>query len=155
MGANAFTVNSGGTLRGGDGTAASGALSITGAVTMNTGSIIELALGSAFTHSTLAIVGSLSFASAQMFHFLDFGAAIGTYDNIITGVALSGDATSWTITNSGWSGTFIYDGLGNIDLTLTAVPEPGTWAAGILTVLALCWTQRRRISRLRKSSTIS
>ncbi len=32
----------------------------------------------------------------------------------------------------------------NIDLDLTAVPEPGTWAAGILTVLALGWSVRKR-----------
>ncbi len=47
-GTNVLTVNSGGTFRGGDGTVAS-TLSITntgaGAVTMMTGSIIELALG--------------------------------------------------------------------------------------------------------------
>ena len=166
-GANVLTVNSGGTLRGGDGTVAS-TLSITntgaGAVTLNTGSIIELALGTSFAHSTLAIAGSLSFASAQIFHFLDFGATIGTYDNIITGITDPGASIStWTITNAGWTGTFLYDGTGNIDLTLTAVPEPGTWAAGILTVLALCWTQLRkssrasgrRIFRLHKDSTIS
>ncbi|MGI9087270.1 MAG: autotransporter-associated beta strand repeat-containing protein [Chthoniobacterales bacterium] len=30
---------------------------------------------------------------------------------------------------------------------LVPVPEPSTWAAGILTVLALGWTQRRRLTR--------
>lgn len=35
--------------------------------------------------------------------------------------------------------------IGNdISLTVVPVPEPATWAAGILTLLALAWTQRRR-----------
>jgi hypothetical protein len=53
---------------------------------------------------------------------------------------------SWTITNPGFAGTFTFDGA-NIDLTLTAVPEPSTWIGGALAFAALAYTQRRRLSR--------
>ena len=143
------SVGSGAILRGGDGSAPSGSLSIAGAVTLAAGSIIELALGAPGAHSTLAGNG-FTFAMAQAFHFLDFGAAPGFYDNIITGLTgvPNTSPSTWTITNGGWTGTFVYDGSGDIDLTLTAVPEPSTWIAGALVVGVLGWTQRRRLGHL-------
>lgn len=33
------------------------------------------------------------------------------------------------------------------DYTITMVPEPGTWAAAVLTLLALIYTQRRKFAR--------
>ncbi len=144
-------MNPAATLRGGDGTVASGALSLSGAVTMASGSIIELALGASGTHSTLAILtgGSLSFATNQVFHFIDLGAAVGMYTGIITGVTNPGSTDgvgSWSINNPGWVGTFSFSG-DQINLNLSEVPEPGTWAAGILAVLALGWTQRKRLQK--------
>lgn len=139
------TVGNGATLRGGDGSAPSGTLSLAGAVTMNSGSIIELALGAMLAHSTIASTGGMSFADTQAFHFLDLGAISGMYDNIITGVANPGAALdSWMITNDGWAGMFSWEN-GNIDLNVTPVPEPGTWAAGFLTVAVLFYSQRRRL----------
>ena len=146
-------VNSGATLRGGDGTVASGALSLGGAVTMASGSIIELALGSSFTHSTLAMMGagSLSFATIQLFHFIGLRGTTGTYDNIITGVTNPGMGTSWDFSDANWTYMFLYDGA-NIDLTLTRGPRArhlgggnsGGGGAGMVATEAL--RQRRSLS---------
>lgn len=147
-GSNAITVGSGAILLGGDGSAASGKLTVTGNLTMSSGSIIELALGASGAHSTLTRAGGAwTFANNQAFTFLLLGTQIGTYDNIITG--LSGDPggeANWRITNSGFTGSFHYDGAGNIDLTVTAVPEPTTWLAGFLALGTLGYSQRRRLA---------
>ncbi len=45
-----------------------------------------------------------------------------------------------------------YDGLGNVDLTLTAVPEPSTWIVGALSLAALVCGGRRRFIHLTRSS---
>jgi autotransporter-associated beta strand protein len=143
------TVNSGARILGGTGAAASGALTLSNNLTLNSGSIIELALGAAGAHSTLARTGGAwSFQSNQTFTFIDLGATVGTYDNIITGLASNPGTGSWTITNSGFVGTFTFDGA-NIDLTLIAVPEPSTWIGGALAFAALGYTQRRRFARAR------
>jgi autotransporter-associated beta strand protein len=144
------TINSGAMILGGTGAAASGALTLANNLTLNSGSIIELALGAAGAHSTLARTGGTwSFQPNQAFTFIDLGATIGTYNNIITGLASDPGTGSWTITNSGFAGTFTFDGA-NIDLTLGAVPEPSTWIGGALALAALGYTQRRRFVRLRK-----
>jgi autotransporter-associated beta strand protein len=140
------TVTVSGTLLGGNGT--TGTTLTVGNLTMNSGSIIQLALGSSFTHSTLALTGTYSFQTAQQFNFIDLGATTGFYNNIITGTSTNPGTSSWTITNPGWSGTFSWDGA-NIDLNVTAVPEPGTWAGASLALLALVARQRRR--RLKRS----
>jgi autotransporter-associated beta strand protein len=140
------TINSGAKILGGTGASASGTLTVNNSLTLNSGSIIELALAGSGAHSTLAHTGagSISFQSSQMFTFIDLGATTGSYDNIITGVATSGVTTGWTITNAGWTGSFSYDGFGNIDLNLIAVPEPSTWVAGALALGAVLYTLRRR-----------
>lgn len=124
----------------------------TGAITLNSGSVIELALGgTSTTHSTIAHTGTgtISFASNQVFTFLDFGATTITYDNIITGTGLSTlDTSGWSISNTAWVGTFALDASGNIDLNLTAVPEPSTWVAAALAFAVVCYSQRRRFKRL-------
>ena len=142
------TLGSNAILRGGTGAAASGTLTLAGSVTMQSNSIIQLALGATtFAHSTLAANGSLSFASMQTFSFLDFGAQTITYQDIITNVGDPGAGISaWTIANSGWTGSFFWDGA-NIDLTLTAVPEPSTWFAAALALSGVVFTQRRRFMR--------
>src|SRR3989442_644396 len=109
-------------------------LTVTGSVSLQSSSVIQLSLGGSGAHSTLAIGtgGSISFQLDQKFTFLDFGAQTTPtiYTGLITGVGLVAPVTTgWTITNSGWTGTFAYDALngGEIDLTLVAVPEPGSW----------------------------
>ena len=146
----AVTINSGAAILGGTGSTGQ-TLTLANNLTLSSGSIIELALGPSGAHSTLARTGSgiWSFQTAQQFAFLDLGATTGTYNNIITGVSNPGNTTSWTITNSGWTGTFSYDGA-NIDLTLTAVPEPSTWISGALALVVIGCIQRKRFSRLLK-----
>jgi autotransporter-associated beta strand protein len=165
------TVNGSGTVLGGTGTiggsvsmASSGAileggtgstgqtLTIKGSLTQVTGSIIELALGPALTHSTLALTnaGSSSFYSTQKVSFIDLGATAGTYQDIITGVTSNpGSLSGWTITNTEFQGSFSWDSSDNgIDLTLTQVPEPGTWCAAALAFGAVLLSQKRRLSRV-------
>jgi autotransporter-associated beta strand protein len=167
----ATTVNGSGTVLGGTGTiggsvsmASSGAileggtgstgqtLTIKGSLTQVTGSIIELALGPALTHSTLALTnaGSSSFYSTQKVSFIDLGATAGTYQDIITGVTSNpGSLSGWTITNTEFQGSFSWDSSDNgIDLTLTQVPEPGTWCAAALAFGAVLLSQKRRLSRV-------
>ena len=131
------TVNFGAIL-GGTGATASGTLTVHNSLTLRPDSIIELALGPAGAHSTLArTAGTWSFQPAQMFTFIDLGATPGFYDNIITGLASDpGTESGWTITNPGFVGTFTFDGSGNIDLTLTAVsgtPTPTPTATATAT----------------------
>ena len=99
----AVTVNFGAIL-GGTGTTASGTLTVHNSLTLRPDSIIELALGPAGAHSTLArTAGTWSFQPAQMFAFIDLGATPGTYDNIITGLASDpGTEGGWIITNPGF-----------------------------------------------------
>ena len=119
-------VGAGGAVLGGDATTASGSLGLFGQLSFQAGSIIELTVGPFGAHSSLArFGGTWTFAPNQAFTLLDLGAAPGMYDNIITG--LSGDPgseASWTVTNAGFLGTFIYDGAGNIDLNLAATSGP-------------------------------
>ena len=150
----AVTVGSGANLLGGTGSTASGALTLANNLTLNSGSIIELALGATSgAHSTLARsgVGTWTFNATQAFTFINLGVVPGTtYNNIITGLASDpGSESNWAITNAGWSGSFSYAS-GNISLDVVAVPEPSTWIAGALALGAVGWTQRRRFFRALK-----
>jgi autotransporter-associated beta strand protein len=156
--AGGATAGSGSIIMGGDGTSASGTFTVqngnTGAITLNSGSVIELALGASGTHSTLAHVGSgtISFALNQVFTFLDFGAQPGLYSSIVTGVGgtvpTAPVTTGWTISDPGWAGTFVWNPLtDNIDLTLTAIPEPGTWIGGALALAAIGIMRRKRFAK--------
>ena len=171
---SAVTVNNSGSVLEGTGTingsvsiASSGAileagtgstgqtLTMKGAVTMGSGSIIELALGASSAHSTLAIGagGSISFQSLQKFNIIDLGVTAGsTYNGLITGIGSDpGTESGWTITNQSWAYNFSYDAAngGEIDLSVSAVPEPSTYLAGALALAALTFNQRRRILRMR------
>ncbi|PYL63564.1 MAG: hypothetical protein DMF25_10190 [Verrucomicrobia bacterium] len=107
------------------------------------------------THSTLARSGSgtWTFDPNQTFTFINLGATTGTYDNIITGLASDpGTEGSWTFTgNPNFAGSFSFDGA-NIDLTMTAVPEPSTWAGASLALAAMLVSQRRRLKKLIRKS---
>lgn len=135
------TVN--GVLQGGAG-AVGQTLTFSGAVILADNSIVQLALAGGLAHSTLALNSSESFDSNQAFTFLDLGATTGTYEDILTGIAVDPTTTAnWTITNAGWTGNFVYDATNqSIDLVVTAVPEPGVALLGGLGVLALL--RRRR-----------
>ncbi|WP_309380461.1 hypothetical protein [Cerasicoccus frondis] len=115
-------------------------------ITFADGSTISLALGASGTHSTLVLsgAGATNFDSDQNFLFLDDGMTPGEYDNLITGLASDPGVGSWIIANSGWTGTFTFDG-GNIDLNLAAIPEPRTTALAIGGLLGtLTFFVRRR-----------
>ncbi len=95
--------SSGARLQGGTGSTGQ-TLTMTGAVTMSAGSIIQLALGAPGVLSSIAISGggTLSFATNQDFNFIDLGATTGTYNGLITGVPDPGVAlNSWVITTGG------------------------------------------------------
>lgn len=143
----AVTVASGAKLLGGTGSTASGTLTLASNLTLSSGSIIELALGASGAHSTITRTGGTwTFATSQAFTFINLGAQPGNYTNIITGLGSDPMGESgWTITDTGWIGNFTYN-TGNINLTVTAVPEPSTWIAGALALGAVGWTQRRRFS---------
>src|SRR5207244_8518431 len=125
-------------------------LTMRGAVTMGSGSIIALALGASGAHSTLAIGagGSISFQSLQKFNVIDLGVTAGsTYTGLIAGIGADpGTESGWTIANQSWVYNFSYDSAngGEIDLTVSAAPEPSTWVAAGLALAAVAYNQRRR-----------
>jgi autotransporter-associated beta strand protein len=119
-------VGTGAAVLGGNGMSTSGALTVANNLMLSPGAIVMLALGSAGAHSTLArAAGNWTFAPNQAFTFINLGAQPGPYTHIITGLPTDpGGEASWTITNPGFAGTFTYDGVGNINLNITAVPPP-------------------------------
>jgi autotransporter-associated beta strand protein len=144
-GSNTATIIEGGTGSTGQ------TLTVKGSLTMQSGSIIELALGASAAHSTLALTaaGSSSFYLTQQFSFIDLGAQTATtYNGIITGVTSAVVTTGWTIDNPGWSGAFVWDAANSeIDLTLTAIPEPSTWIGAALALGAIGLMSRKRFAK--------
>ncbi len=117
------SINSGGSLLGGDGATAGEDLSLAGDVNFSDGSFIKLTLDESGAHSALTrLAGAWTFDLDQAFTFFGSGAAM-TYADIITGLEADPGTATWTMTNPGYVGTFVYDN-GTVDLTLTAVPEP-------------------------------
>ena len=119
-------VNTGGAVMGGNGTIAS-TLTLGNNLNLISGAMIKLALGPGGGHSTLSHAGAApwNFTPNQGFTIINLGAQPGTYQDIITGLpADPGGVPSWHINNPGFNGTFTYDGTGNIDLNVTAVPPP-------------------------------
>ena len=119
------TVKAGGKIFGGTGTAATGTLTVANPLTLQSGSVVGVTLGPSGSHSTLRRNGGAwAFASNQLFSIVDLGAQVGSYNQIITGLAADpGTEQSWTLTNPGFVGTFTYDGSGNINFNLVAVPN--------------------------------
>lgn len=138
----ALTVKTGGTLLGGMGDQATGTLTIAGPANFETDSIIKLVLGAEGTHSSIARTGSgaWSFQSDQLFTFtlLEGVAADTTYTNILTGLAANTIVSGWRIApSSGVEGYFTMNG-NNVNLVLTAIPEPQTallMAGGLMVLL--------------------
>ena len=142
------TVSIDGILMGGNGTAATGAalrVTSTGGISLNDNSVIKLTLGASNAHTSIDFTGNaggITFDSNQAFTFIN--AQEGTYQNILVNVGVDpGTTGTWLVTNSGYTGVFEYDGA-NIDLTLTAIPEPSTWALLALGFIAALALRRRR-----------
>ena len=87
-------VGAGAIIRGGTGITGS-TLTVSGSLTLADNSLIQLALGSAGAHSTLARIGSSTwtFATGQAFTFLNLGAEQGTYQDIISGLSAAPNTT--------------------------------------------------------------
>ena len=137
-----------GTLRVGLGESASGTLRLGGALTLDSDSIIELSLGADGAHSTLARTGTgvWTFDSNQQFTLVDFGMESGTYTGVITGLSSVVDTSGWVVTNPGLSATFTYNS-GNIDLTISVIPEPTTAMSLLAAAGVLAWSGTRRRKR--------
>ncbi|RRJ94365.1 autotransporter [Opitutaceae bacterium TAV4] len=152
---NAITVESGGTLLGGDGNSLTGVLTIANDVTLQTGSTIRLTFGAGGTHSSIARTGGTwNFANDQSIFFdnINDGAQTGVvYTGIITGLAADPGVSGWTIANAGWTGIFSYAN-GSVSVVLsTAIPEPASIATllAAAAVLATCCICRRRRHSIR------
>lgn len=146
----ATTVEGGGILLAGTGTTGA-TLTISGNLTLNDNSQIELTLGPSLAHSTLKRNGGTwVFDSNQGFVLSGTGFTLGTYDNVISGLtgteAGLNTIGSWVVVAGGVQGIFTYDNAGGVDLQVTAVPEPDATAlviAGGLLVLAMRRKSRR------------
>ena len=140
------TLGSAATLQAGTSLVDTATFTLGGNFIAGAGSTIALGLGaSATSHDTLAFTAASSFQSSQTFSFLDQGAVAGTtYLSILTGVSPSLDISSWSVGNLGWTGTFA-NSAGNIDFTLTAIPEPSAWLLAALGAGLLLHGNRRRI----------
>ena len=148
----ATTVSGGGTLLAGAGSA-SGSLTISNGLTLGDNSKIELTLGSGLTSSALVRTGGTwVFDADQLFVISGSDFTIGTYQNVISGLTGSesglGSIGTWSISGGTVQGTFSYDGTGGVDLQITAVPEPGTWALVALGgVMVMTVARRRKLAR--------
>ena len=87
-------------------------------------STLAIQLSFSNTHSTLHRAGgNWSFGIGQKVAFVTYRTAQpGLYSHIITGLAKNPGVESWSMVGSGFSGAFTYDGAGNVDLNLTAMP---------------------------------
>ena len=154
-GITGITVNSGGTLLLG----AANQIKSTAAVTLAGGTF---QLGGAFNETA----GSLTLSSNST---IDFGAGFGA-STLDFGTTYNGGGFKLTVSNFGVGDTLILGGdqttnLSNTNLfgfssgfsavyngssftTITAVPEPGTIAAGLALVGFIAWRERRRLRAL-------
>lgn len=143
-GTGAITVANGATF----GRTGSTGVSLGSNVTFGDGSLIMLTLGAALANSSLdRTAGTWAFDANQAFNFDLTGAVTGNYTGLITGLvgteAGLASISTWTISNAGAVGTFSYNA-GSVDLNLTAIPEPSTWALLAAVGTFFVVTRRRR-----------
>jgi len=93
------------------------------------------ALGSAQFSLSIATAG-LNFATGATYIVIDAGTITGQFSGLTEGAI---------VTSNGYNFTAHYDTAnGNFDLI--AIPEPSTWVAAALTLLAIGYTQRRKLT---------
>ena len=126
----ALTLNAGTTATYEFNGAANDLISATGTLTLSTGT-------GAITLTLLQEGTSTAFATAGVYNLIKYagGATVST--------------AGFTVANpqSGFSYAFsddATDGLVQLDITAAAVPEPSTWAAGVLCLGVMSWVVRRR-----------
>ena len=139
------TVNTGAKISPGTTTNGTGILN-TGALTFN-GTSAYLVDISGSTSDKLAITSSLNL-SGTTDQITFSGTADGTTTYVLATYG-SVNGTFNTVNNLPSGYQLVY---GTNELDMTPVPEPSTWAAGVLMAAALGYSQRRRLRRLVKST---
>ena len=139
---------SGGTLSMGNSGGASNSDTV-GALTLTANSSIVLDTGNGsglLTFSSLDTAGYVNNARLRIDNWSGTPGASGTDDRIVFSSFNGSDATTQNfLANVFWidqgitGATFLPSG------ELVPIPEPSTWAAGILAIVAVGWTQRRRL----------
>jgi fibronectin-binding autotransporter adhesin len=127
----------------------------TGALTLSSASLFSVDMTST-TADQLIVTGAVNITSAslqldipngtaftagQQFTIISndlFDTISGTFSNAPTGTDTI-DGYLWIVSYTG--------GTGN-DFVLTAVPEPSTWAVGLLALAAIAWRHRKRLRAL-------
>jgi hypothetical protein len=98
-------------------------------------------------NATYTSVPSLDLTSPTTLDALGFVA--NQRSTTISGLNIApGDSFYLRWSSADVSGSGSRDEFALDDISVTPVPEPSTYAAGILAVLVVCWTQRRRMAKL-------
>lgn len=173
--ASPINVNSGGTLMPGiTNTSGSFAKLNTGAVTLASGSTLAVDInggtgglgtgngGAGVAYDQINVTGKITLAGSLSLSFGSTPLAIGDKFYIMLYTGLTNESGMFfNTTNSGTTytqgpDTFLVNyadptiggGMEAISLEVTAIPEPGTWIVGSLALLAVGYTQRRRLRQL-------
>jgi fibronectin-binding autotransporter adhesin len=174
--AASITVNSGGTLMPGS-TASAGSIAKlnTGSVTLAAGSTFAVDLnagagptgaGAGTIYDQVSVTGTITLAGMLT---VNPGAGLAIGDKFLIMLNDGSDAVSGGFSNAPTTGStftsgsdvFLIDYVDNgdgslipndISLTVTAIPEPGTWVAAALTLLTVGYTQRKRFTPSLKKS---
>lgn len=140
-----LTFSSTGGLSPGVASGAVGALTLAGAAPLtligSSVSIFDLASDTSFDRLAAGNnILTLNGSTLNVNVLNGYNPAVGTTWNILTGLNTGTTGTFGTITSNVSGDTFTFainNGNGTLTLTGTAVPEPSTWAAGVLVLLAL------------------
>jgi len=130
------------TLRVGALFAESGTLTINGNVNFATAETLTFGIGPDGIASLVRQGGTWTFGGAHEVEFVSTGdISLGLYSGLITGLAADPGVANWSIVSEGWEGIFSYQS-GSVNLNLTTIPEPGTYAMFGLGLVA--WLVYRR-----------
>jgi autotransporter-associated beta strand protein len=159
----AVTVASGATIAPGATGNGSTAILKTGALTLSSSSNFSLDLNGTVagtSYDQLSVTGTVSIGGSNL--LINSISGLSVNDKLFILANDSTDAISGTFAGLAQGGTissggytltidymanFMSGSANDISLTVTAVPEPGSWLAGALALLAVGYTQRRRFQR--------